>query len=92
MITRRIDELKANPELLHHVTASVSGRVQMCLDADGGHFENQKEAHHNQENKAIWRKVSFITKLHILSGFQNASGRQNRLKIERDIAFERGAS
>ena len=42
VITRRIDELKANPELLRHVTASVSGRVQMCLDADGGHFENQK--------------------------------------------------
>ena len=38
-ITRRIEELKANPELLRKVTGSVSGRVQQCLDAGGGHFE-----------------------------------------------------
>ena len=42
VIKRVIGEVKANPELVRRVTQSVSGRIQECIDADGGHFEHMK--------------------------------------------------
>ena len=42
VIRRYVNEIKANPELVRRVTASVSGRVQQCIDANGGHFEHKK--------------------------------------------------
>ena len=42
-ITRHVNELRANIELLRKVVRAATGRVQECIAADGGHFEGKKK-------------------------------------------------
>ena len=39
VIRRQCDELKTQKELLRRVTGCVVGRLQKCIEEDGGHFE-----------------------------------------------------
>ena len=42
VITRRLQENKNDPDLVRRVTSSVSGRIQFCMNACGGQFEQNK--------------------------------------------------
>ena len=42
VIARRLQEIKNDLELVRRVTSSVSGRIQLCMDAGGGLFEQNK--------------------------------------------------
>ena len=42
VIVRRLQEIKNDPELVRRVTCSVSAMIQLCMDAGGGMFEQNK--------------------------------------------------
>ena len=42
VIKRHIDELRTNIELLKVVMYSVTTRIDQCIDAEGGHFEQKR--------------------------------------------------
>ena len=42
VIRREFEELKQDKELIRKVVRAVSGRVQECIEADGGHFEGKR--------------------------------------------------
>ena len=42
VIVRCLPEITSDPELVRRVTSSVSGRIQFCMNACGGQFEQNK--------------------------------------------------